>query len=265
VGWTSRREVLNGAPVVCFEREYHTGGPGSFFPDQPKVRFVETIWTDPHTYRPILTERRQYYPGSTAIQHLTRGEDYRYNEQPPAGTWEWNVPPEKVAEVDDDPGKSVWRQLPEAEREKLQVLVDQVDRGWVSGDMAQFAAAWDFGGLDRFPKSKQNAAERRLQWQIRLRNTHLRAGYSAWTSAVRDAISLRSIPGLGSLPADSPDLLLLFTATKIGWKDGYTRDAFGSYYVERQGTGYRIVRWNLSAPSSAPPDEDGVHRLPDFP
>jgi len=263
-GWTSRREELDGQAVIRFDRDYHGVRTPPRFDPKDAVRITETMWTDAKTFRLVRAERKQYYPGSDKAQFVSTAVGYRYNEEPPAGTWDWDVPKGQFAEVEDDtPTREVWRALPAADRKKLQVLIDRSDRGWVTGDMSLFASSWDFGGLDKFSKVKQNAAERRRQWQIRVTNSHIYKGYGGWKSRIEAGRTVRALPGLGSLPPGTPDLLVLHTATQIRWKDGAKRDALGEYYLARKGDDYRIVRWHLGNPAGVV--EDGVHRLPDLP
>lgn len=259
-GWKVGREVLEGVPRLRFTQEFRWGldGRPAFLPnpDRYERRNSTMIWVDPQTYRIVRTEHRQWDTRDNRLEAFTLTSNYRYDETPPAGTFVWKVP--AGAKEENTTRSEVWqRNLGAEEKAAVQAVINQVTAAYVAHDFQRFAAAWDFGYPDRFPRSKTpppwiqpTAAARMSHWKTHLAalQARQRVPWKSWTTEVSFVMATRYHFALGSLPKSEPEFLEVHTQSRITREDGRTYDDQTVYWLTKQHGRYRVFLWQQNAP-----------------
>lgn len=247
--WTSQRETLEGRPVIRFQREYtfrlRPGLPAGVTPS----RSEETVWVDEESYRVLRRERRQYSGRENRLEYLDLASDFRYDQPPPPGTFEWE-PPAGALQVDRTT-TPVWDRLSSSEQDAIRTLIGRCTVGWVAGDFKTFASAWDFDYLDHFANARRvgaaepTGADRRRAWKIRLENVHRyqKVHWSSWHSRVLSANAQRFVERYGGLPEHLPPVLQVEADGELTREDGSHATVRSTYYLGKTPAGYRIIFW----------------------
>ncbi len=227
--WRVRLVNEAGRPLLRYDGERVMGS----------FRVSHTLWAEPESRRLVKRERTETnLETGEKVAHETY-DRYEYNDELPPGTFE--MPPGKPVEVSkgDELFPEVWTALPPEERQAIQELVNQSDRGWRTGAFGAFARAWRFTRIRRAPT--------RAQWQARVREQKGR--WREWESEVE---SVRKQPFVAvqvgastfTWGPEEQETLAVRAALRAVWSDdgsvwsGHTR-----FYLRRFGDQYRIVHW----------------------
>lgn len=131
----------------------------------------------------------------------------------------------------------------------MEAVIRRSEEGWAKGDWEQFASAWDFAALDRFPLAKPGPEQRRKIWRIRLENHALYRPWRSVQSRTKYAASLHYLIPFGSIPKSEPGITMVVTTTRVAWGEGQSEEVAGHYYLTKSSDGYRILLWDQPDPA----------------
>lgn len=134
-----------------------------------------TVFADPVTRRIVRMESRVPVPRHPTM--LTVCDQYRYNEEPPAGTFDLTPPPGVTVEITrpglrppGDPLREAPVRLSPADKKAIEQVITQSHFSWLRGDWAAFAAVWDFDYYGVYQRASRKAktmtvAQHRHNWK----------------------------------------------------------------------------------------------------
>lgn len=88
--WQSTNDVWNGKPVWIFTRTLRLKAPNKLWGEE-EITGTVRIWADAKTHR-IIRSESVMQSGNNGVPKQTVNTDFRYNEPPPAGTFELKKP-----------------------------------------------------------------------------------------------------------------------------------------------------------------------------
>jgi len=240
--WSSERVTLDGEPRIKFHREYsyHENGGGTI---------KQAIWADPQTNRVVRSELRSTSLKPSTYEIIVVNEQYRYDEEPPEGTFDLTPPPGARVRIISPPQ---WTESPQkpsrAELQQVQSIIDRSEAAWRRGDFEAFAAVWDFAFDSKLTGSgtAPAGAARRRDWKRRI--GYQRGRWSRFTSRI-DMDSVRQYVSDGAkLTAPDkakPDILKVEVISQGAWaEDGDAwKDIPTTYFLRRGKDGFHIVNW----------------------
>lgn len=239
----SERVTLDGRSLIRFDREYSRTG---FW----KVK--HSIWADPVTNRVVRSESQQTPsdPGGLNVTYVVVNDQYRYDEEPPGGTFDLKPPPGVRVKIISPPAFALSpRKVSHAELRKAQVLINRSEAAWRNGDFETFAALWDFNFDSKLTGGTAPAgALRRADWKRRVENNTGRV--SRLVSRI-DPTSVGQFFSDGSKSPSTkrgePDVLMVEVVSSGAWvgKGSTWKDRRVPYFFRRVNGELRIVNWNL--------------------
>jgi len=168
-------------------------------------------------------------------------DGYRYNEEPPEGTFDLPagkrlVTPDPVPASPDITGT-----LPAEERAELVRLISASEAGWEAGDFRAFAKAWKF----KDARSKRPLPSRE-EWRERVEaQKGRRADWASRIVSVEQADYFPVTTGPNACTGvRMPGVLQVRTSLHVrGAAGGPEWEGEARFFVQRGKTGFRIVHW----------------------
>jgi len=243
--WKSAETSLNGKRVLRYDcalqyqesmdrahNAFRTGEDWSF-------------WVDPQTHLVLRREIRTHYQGAgKKADTVSVADQFRYNETPPMGTFEVTPPLGSRFYFVPLPV----RPANEQEQAAISRVIHQAVDAWNRKDVAAYGAAWDFGYL-HFDNA-QAEHERRLQIAKMEQGLPHRVIDVRQIPTAQSRITGRFIRRATTDPFPPREPVEFTTVLSVGDSAGKRSRGFVDVNLRRDGSDYRIIRWDYWPPQS---------------
>jgi hypothetical protein len=138
--WKMERTVLNGRPVLRFQRTLGAYEPDGAYP------FTETVFAEPDTYRVVRKELLATNPKTGKPRWRSYAEGYQYDKPAPATVDEIMPPVGKPVQLWFHGADS---KVPLSTRQRFRPLIDQAGDAWRRRNWKAFDAVTNFSAYVR--------------------------------------------------------------------------------------------------------------------
>ncbi len=227
--WQQEQTEVDGRPLIRWYRET----------TEHNFRVAQSIWTEAATHRITRKERREISFTTGRDVCFVVSDQYVYNAEPPARTFE--MPPDKPIVLGDagDTSLPAWDTFSAKQKQAVRKIINQSDAGWRNADFAAFASVWSFGMTGHLPPESE--------WQKRVRQQQEQ--WREWRSEIETADTQTYLPvtvttDSATLMTVEDEVLRVEVKLRVAWGEaGGEWEGHSDFFLRRKGRSYEIVHW----------------------